>query len=156
MPHTNLQVYKEIVYEAFFKMLALDEEAITPKSDGGDGGDGNIIKYDPDHQSFKQAMIVVVFSGMWLEAFFHQEIVNQQSKNQFNIHNKKSYKEKLELIGINDTSTLNKAVAFQKTRNELIHEKAFLDRGDPKLAQVEAKRAHGIIEYVASVFAQKG
>ena len=57
-------------------------------------------------------MIVVVFSGMWLEAFFHQEIVIQKSKNQFNKYSKCSYKEKLELIGISDASILDKAVAF--------------------------------------------
>ena len=98
-------IYKETIEEAYSKMIVLEEEHIKPKPDGSEG---NVIRYDPSHQSFKQAMIVVVFSGMWLEALFHQEIVRPKSKNQFNNNNKKSYREKLELIGITEASVLNK------------------------------------------------
>lgn len=134
-------------------MISLIEEGTSPREDGSDG---YIIKYDPNQQSFKQSMIVVVFAGMWLEAFFHQEIVKQRSKNQFNNNSNKSYKEKLELIGISEYNILNKTVTFQKTRNELIHEKSFLDKGEIKCAQEEAKHAHEIIEHVSNAFNKKG
>lgn len=153
MTYSNVSIYKEIVYEAFSEMLSIKEKNRTPKEDGSDG---YIIKYDPNQNSFKQSMVVVVFAGMWLEAFFHHEIINKQSKNQFNKHNKKSYREKLELIGITESSILDKANAFQKTRNELIHEKAFLDKGEIKLAQNEAEQAHEIIEYVSNAFDNNG
>jgi len=146
--YSNVSIYKDIVNEAFTEMLSLKKESRVPKEDGSGG---HIIKYDPDQRSFKHSMIVVAFMGMWLEAFFHHEMIKQHSKTQFHKHRKDSYREKLELIGINEPSILNKAKAFQKTRNDLIHEEAFLDKGVIKIAQDEAEQAHEIIEYVSRI-----
>lgn len=150
---SNISVYKAISEEAYLEMVELIENGRRPKPDGGEGW---VVKYDSKQSSFKQAMISIVFTGMWLEAFFHHEIIKQKSKNQFNKHSNKSYKEKLELIGINESSILDKVDSFQKTRNELIHEKAFLDKSEIKFAQDEAKHAHEIIEYVSNAFNKKG
>lgn len=152
MAYSNVSIYKEIVNEAFSKMHSLNEESRTPKEDGSNG---YIIKYDKSQISFKNSMIVVVFSGMWLEAFFHHEMIKQYSKNQFNNNSNKSYKEKLKLIGINESGILDRVENFQQTRNELIHEKAFLDKGVIKIAQNEAEQAHEIIEYVSNSFNSK-
>jgi len=149
---SNISVYKAISEEAYLKMLELIENGRSPKPDGTEGW---VIKYDSKQRSFKQSMISIVFAGMWLEALFHHEIIKQKSKNQFNKHSNKSYKEKLELIGINESSILSKVELFQKTRNELIHEEAFLDKGEIKFAQDEAKHAHEIITYVSNSFNKK-
>ena len=133
MPYTNVLVYEQIVNENYTGMVVDIDNGRTPKEDGS----GYIIKYDPTHASFKKSMIVVTFAGMWLEAIFHQFMVKNHSKNQFNKHGKDSYKEKLELMGISDSSILDSAEKFQKSRNELIHEKAFMDKGEIKLAQNE-------------------
>ena len=152
MPYSNVVSYKDIIDEAFSRILTLEENNV-PKNDGSDG---KIIKFDPNQQSLKQSMIVVVFAGMWLEAFFHQEIIKQKSKNQYSENSNKSYKEKLELIGISAPSILEKAVGFQKTRNDLIHEKVYFDRGEIKIAQTEAKHAYEIIEHVSGAFNNEG
>lgn len=144
MPYSNVLVYQQIVQENYAEMVADINNGRTPKEDGS----GYIIKYDYTQASFKKSMIIVTFTGMWLEAIFHQFMVKVHSKNQFNKHNKDSYKEKLELMGISNSEILNSAEKFQKTRNELIHEKAFMDRGEIKLAENEAEAAYKIIEHV--------
>ncbi|MCR4291092.1 MAG: hypothetical protein NUV86_12625 [Candidatus Scalindua sp.] len=149
---SNISVYKAISEEAYLEMVELQENGRSPKPDGGEGW---VVKHDPQQSSFKQAMISIVFTGMWLEAFFHHEIIKQKSKKQFKKHSKKSYKEKLELIGINESDILDRVDSFQKTRNELVHEKAFSGKNEIKLAQDEAKHAYEIIEYVSNVFNKK-
>jgi len=147
MPYSNVIVYEQIVKENYAEMVADIESSRTPKEDGS----GYIIKYDPTHASFKKSMIVVTFAGMWLEAIFHHFMVINHSKNQFTKHGKDSYKEKLKLMGVSDSSILDFAENFQKTRNELIHEKAFMDKGEIKLAQDEAEIAHKIIEHASEI-----
>jgi hypothetical protein len=145
MPHSNVFVYEQIVRENYAEMEADIDNGRTPMDDGS----GYIIKYDPAQTSFKKSMIVVTFAGMWLEAIFHQFMVKNHSKNQFKKHNMDSYSDKLVLMGITDSAILKSAEKFQKTRNELIHEKAFMDKGEIKLSQNEAKVAYKIIEHVS-------
>ncbi|TYK64154.1 hypothetical protein [Colwellia echini] len=147
MPYSNVTIYEQIVKENYDAMVVDVENGRTPKQDGS----GYIIKYDPTRSSFKKSMIVVTFAGMWLEAVFHQFMLKNHSKNQFNKHDKASYKEKLELMGVTDSNILNSANNFQKTRNELIHEKAYMDKGEIKTAQKEAEVAYKIIEHASNI-----
>ena len=145
MTYSNVNIYQQIIYENYAEMVSDIENGRTLKEDGS----GYIIKYDSSHLSFKKSMIVVVFAGMWIEATFHQFMVKNCSKNQFNKHDKDSYIEKLQIMGIEDSNILDTAEKFQKTRNEIIHEKAFMDKGDIKFAQKEAEDAHRIVRYVS-------
>ena len=142
---SNVSIYKQILEESYSKMNAFIEEGRTPKKDGTDG---YIIKADPNHNSFKQSMIVIVFTGMWLEAMLHQEIVSRFGKNTFKEHDRSSYRNKLTLLGISDTDLLNNVDLFKSTRKELVHEKAFFDRDGIKVTQREAERAHKIMECI--------
>jgi hypothetical protein len=152
VPYSNIQVYEDIVHEAYSEMNSIIENGRTAKDDGS----GYIIQYDSTQASFKKSMVVVVFAGMWLEATFHQFMVSNHSKSQFTKHNSDSYRNKLELMGIKEPDFLAKTKKFQKTRNELIHEKAFMDKGDLKGSQNEAKTAHEIISHVSLHFKKKG
>ena len=81
---SNISVYRAISEEAYLKMRKLIDAGRTPKANGGEGW---IIKYDPEQKSFKQAMISIVFTGMWLEALMHQKIVSE-----FDEHEKRGSK----------------------------------------------------------------
>ncbi|MDX2425671.1 MAG: hypothetical protein QNK15_05390 [Cycloclasticus sp.] len=143
---SNASIYREISEEAYSKMCSLSDEGKTPK---GDGSGGNIIKYDPSHNSFKQSMIVVVFTGMWLESMLHQLIVSKYGDDEFKKYDFKPYREKLILLGVLDAELLNKVDSFKTTRKELVHEKAFFDRGEIKMAQKEAELAHQVMSSVS-------
>jgi hypothetical protein len=146
---TNVDIYKTIAVEAYQNMVQSIEAGRRPKPDGTAGW---IVTYDPDRTSFKQAMISVVFTGMWLEAIMHLLIMKAYGNNKFKEYDFKSYKEKLKLLGCTDEELLNSASRFQKTRKELVHEKAHFNDGEIRWAQKEAENAHSLLMEVHRLF----
>lgn len=143
---TNISIYEAIAQEAFDEVIDLDTSLRTPKNSGSGGF---IFEYDPTYKSFKKSMIVVVFTGIWLEAFLHLEIVKAFGESEFKkVDRTKSYEEKLEIIGINDSELLKKVNNFRETRRELVHEKAFMDKGEIKKAQEEATLANEVMREI--------
>jgi len=139
---TNIEIYKTIADEAYQKMVQLMEAGRPPKPDGSAG---RTIIYDPNQNSFKQSMISIVFTGMWLESLIHLLIVKKHGKEKFKEYDFKSYEEKLQLLGCMEQNLLDRVLRFRKTRKSLVHEKAHLDDGEIKLAQDEAENAHQIL-----------
>ena len=139
---TNIEIYKAIADEAYQKMVQLMEAGRPPKPDGSAG---RTIIYDPNQNSFKQSMISIVFTGIWLESLFHLLIVDNYGKEKFKEYDFKSYEEKLQLLGCMEQNLLDRVLRFRKTRKSLVHEKAHLDDGEIKLAQDEAENAHQIL-----------
>lgn len=139
---TNISVYKAIAKDAHQKMLKSIESGRRPKPDGSPGW---VISLDPSQSSFKQAMIVIVFTGMWLEALMHLLIVRDHGKKIFEEYDFKSYEEKLRLIGVLDETILSRTTRFRKTRKALVHEKAHLDDGEILWAQKEADNAYELL-----------
>lgn len=74
---TNIAIYKAIADEAHKEMVQLMEAGRRPKPDGSAGW---IFTHDPNHTSFKQSLISIVFTGMWLEALLHLLIVKNTGK----------------------------------------------------------------------------
>lgn len=153
MPISNALIYKQISEEAYLKMVESSEEGRRPKDDDSEGF---ILTFDPNHTSFKQSMIVVVFTGMWLEAVLHQLIVSKHGEKKFKEYDFKSYRDKLTLLGVSDAVLLNDVDNFKTTRKELVHEKAYFDLGEIKVAQSEAKLAHKIMMRVSSELVSRG
>ena len=120
---TNASVYKAIADEAYQEMVQSLEAGRRPKPDGSPGW---IVTYDPKQTSFKQAMISVVFTGMWLEAVMHLLVVKAHGKEKFNEYDFKSYEEKLSLLGCTDQALLNYVSRFRKSRKSLVHKKLTL------------------------------
>ena len=139
---SNVTVYKAIANEAHQKMQALIDSGRKPKEDGSPSW---IITYDPNQSSFKQAMITIVFTGMWLEALMHLLIVRSHGEEKFKEYDFKPYEDKLRFLGCSDQSTLERATKFRKCRKALVHEKAHFDDGEIKLAQDEADNAHELL-----------
>lgn len=149
--HTNIEIYSAIATEAFAKMRRLNSEHVKPNTDGS----GYIISYDPNYESLKSAMIVIVFTGMWLEALLHQEIVKRYSRSDFDKVDRNSYEEKLKMLGFNDEFLLKQVKRFRETRKELMHEKAYQDSGSIKTAQEEASLANEIMCVIAQQLARQ-
>jgi hypothetical protein len=149
---SNVAIYKMIADEAYQNMVQSDKDSRSPKSDGSSGC---VITYDPNHFSFKQAMISIVFTGMWLEASMHIHIVKKFGDVKFHEYDFKPYEQKLELLGCNDQNILNSVQKFKKVRKSLVHEKAYFDDGEIKWAQKEAKNAHEVLTSVYAYFQNK-
>jgi len=129
---TNISIYKAIAEEAYQNMVELMDAGRRLKPDGSTGW---IITFDPKQTSFKQSMISIVFTGIWLEALMHLLIVRKFGKSKFKEYDFKSYEDKLQLLGCSDQELLERVSRFRKTRKSLVHEKAHFDDG-------EIKRAH--------------
>jgi len=72
---TSLGVIESLVFESQELMNSSLEEGRTPKEGGG-----VILKYDPNHTSFKEALKVLVFVGAALESMWYQKAVKLKSR----------------------------------------------------------------------------
>lgn len=148
---TNISIYKSIAEEAYQNMVELMDAGRRPKPDGSAGW---IITFDPKQTCFKQSMISIVFTGIWLEALMHLLIVRKYGKIKFKEYDFKSYEEKLELLGCSEQELLERVARFRKTRKSLVHEKAHFDDGEIKRAQGEAENAHVMLVTIHKYFSE--
>lgn len=145
-PLTNISVYWAITEEAASEAKRLQEANRRPKPDGQLGW---IITLDPEQRSFKQALIAIAFSGMYLEALLGLVGTERLGPEGYKKIERKTYQEKLKRLGVEDKALLANCRRFREARNELVHEKAF-DSVSYRIAQDEAAHA---IEVVRSVTA---
>jgi len=148
---TNISIYKAIAEEAYQNMVEMMNAGRRPKPDGSTGW---IITFDPKQTSFKQSMISIVFTGIWLEALMHLLIVRKFGKNKFKEYDFKSYEDKLQLLGCSDQELLERVSRFRNTRKSLVHEKAHFDDGEIKRAQVEAENANTMLIAIHEFFSE--
>lgn len=148
---TNVSVYKAIALEAHQEMHDRLNASRRPKDDGSPGW---VITFDPHQTSFKQAMIAIVFTGIWLEALLHLQLVRKHGRDAYGDYDFKSYADKLAALGCNDSTILDSARRFQESRRELVHEKAHFDGGQMKAAQDEADNANALLLAVEAAFSQ--
>lgn len=149
---SNIAIYKAIADEAYAHMVAAMEAGRRPKPDGSPGW---VLTLDPDRTSFKQAMISIVFIGMWLEALMHLLIVRRHGEDVFKKYNYRLYEDKLKLLGCRDQGILERVGRFRMARKELVHEKAYLDDGEIRRAQEEAENAHQLLTAVHRHFLEQ-
>lgn len=147
--YTNIRVFYHIAQEAY---MSMDKDLNSSRSPKPNNEPGWIITYDPDRKSFKNAFITIVFCGVFLESLLHLLIVERKGLDIFNKYDKKSYKDKLQLLGCNDQSILEGAEQYRKTHREVVHEKAHLDKNSFPIAQKEAAFAMELVKKIVANF----
>ena len=124
-----------------------------------DGSPGYIVTLDPEHKSFKQAMICIVFTGMWFEAITHLAMVDLLGKEVARQWDRRSYRNKLQKLGCKESPLLDRLQTFVDSRNDLIHEKAHFNQDTWKTAQKESDKALEVMsevdEFIKSKLANK-
>ena len=122
-----------------------------------DGQPGLIITLDPERRSFKQAMIAIVFYGMFIDALLFMNLVRHFGKESALKFDRKPHEDRLEALGIKDNRLLSKMIAFRESRRDLVHEKAFAieDIGAQviRTAQKEARVARDLAHELNARFA---
>ena len=152
---TNVHIFGAIADAAYERMsedMAKNVRAMP------DGSPERIKVFDPQQKSFKDAMISIVFSCIWLEALLHLLIVRQFGRECFRkVDRRLSYGEKLSLLGCSDDQLLEWTSQLQGSRRQLVHEKAHLQYtdegafvGEMKTAQDEAKNAKRVMTGVTN------
>lgn len=146
---TNVFVYKSIAEDAYIQAVETEKKSRTTRLDNS----GYVLRYDPEHTSFKSSIITVVFAGMWLEALTHLLIVRGHGEKKYREYDRKSYEDKLRLLGVEDEELLLLVGQLRATRRELIHEKAHFDIRTIKIAQKEAELAIKVIRKIEAELA---
>ena len=119
----------------------------------GDGSSGWIVSFDPERNSLKQALVTVAFTAIWLTALLHLRTARKLGVGAVKMFDDGlHYRKGLELLGCSDEKILNAVERLRKTRNDLVHEKAYIDNKVVKLAEDEADNALWIIMAVESHF----
>lgn len=141
---SNVNVYATIAEEAFVDMEKRLAEGRKARSDG----EGWILSFDPSQKSFKSALVYITFSALWLEAILHLRITDQHGKSRSKEVDRKSYEEKLAILGISDGELSCSLVAFRDLRREIIHEKAFFSQDKFRTAQDEARKVRQLMQRI--------
>lgn len=154
---TNAHVYRCIAEEALAEMTRLDAAAKRPKPDRSPGF---VIQLDPEHTSFKSALIAIAFSGIYLEALLFVHGTFRMGATWEEQFDRKPYEEKLKALSITDEMLLGSAKRLRKARRELVHEKArpleAVDRSKIYWAQSEAREAVAFIQAIAAMLTNAG
>ncbi|NOD75574.1 MULTISPECIES: hypothetical protein [unclassified Ruegeria] len=148
---SNVTVYSSICQDAFRN---IEDDHIELQRMMPDGVVITRKTLDLSQRSFKNALILIVFSGMWLEAILHLLIVEHHSKTKYNQNDKATYEEKMKLLGVGDDELYNSLKWFRDLRREVVHEKAYFDRKNVRIAQDEAQKAHALMGKVYSCLVQ--
>jgi hypothetical protein len=146
---TNHRIFYAIARQAFETMTELDAKLIRPRSDGQPG---YVKTLDPEQRSFKDAFICIVFCGVYLDALLHLRISRKLGIEKSKELDRKTYEVKLKKLGFRDKAILSDVRKFRLARNEVVHEKAFLNADDLKVAQDEATFAFDLVERIRASF----
>ena len=147
--HTNLQVFYHIAEEAYIAMDEADNQSRGPNPNDEQRW---IITYDPKQKSFKNAFITIVFCGIFLESLLHLLIVKHKGLDVFKKYDRKSYEDKLQLLGCDDQLILKGCGHYQEARRTVVHEKAHINNKHVRVAQKEAASAMGLIKNIVTYF----
>lgn len=147
---TNVHIFGAIADEAYERM---SEDMAKNVCAMPDGSLGTIKVFDPEQKSFKDALISIVFSCIWLEGLLHFLIVRKFNRKCFEkVDRRLSYGKKLQLLGCVDEHLLAWTGQLQESRRQIVHEKAHLDytdegvfTGEVKSAQDEADNARRVV-----------
>jgi hypothetical protein len=117
-------LYRTIAHEAAARSRESLNANRTPKPNGEPG----FILHGDNQVSFKQALIAVAFSGIYLEALI--KIVAREAKKSnrrfvAKRDKKGRYGGKLEVLGIKDKGLIAEANRFNDVRDDLIHEDSY-------------------------------
>ena len=147
---TNFGLYREIALEAL-EMSQRELDAHRRPRDEGSGG--HIMSFDPHSASFKQAMVAIVFAGMFMEALLWIQGTRKLGVDAYRPVDKKALEERAQALGITDADLIADLKAYREVRKELVHEKAVpfsQDKSPTRVAQVEARKAADVMERLAA------
>ncbi|UTW54017.1 hypothetical protein [Kordiimonas sp. SCSIO 12610] len=146
--HTNINSFYTIAEDAYRNMLAIQTRNRKPNSDKN----GYIITFDPNHESLQNALVSIVFTCIFIEALTHQGITKRYNIQTFKKLQNTLLENKLEMIGITDSEAIEMTSQLRKVRNQIVHEKAYFDNGEIKIAEQEAKNAYLLRQKIKTFF----
>ncbi len=149
---TNYRVFYSIAQESYAAMNKFSDQYTKSKPNGKPG---HINILDPEQKSFKHAFITIAFCGIFIESILHLLIVKQKGLEDFKNYNFTKYEDKLQLLGCDNQQIIELCIQFRETRNEVMHEKAFMNSDNFRIAQKEADIAIELVNKIVAFFKLK-
>lgn len=138
---SNSRIYRDIAVEALSASESAFSEGSRPKDDGSSG---RVLVYDPEHRSFKQSMIAVVFAGMYIEARLWLHGSSRLGIAKYRSIDRQPLEDRLLALGVSDALLWDDLKDYRESRKSLVHEKPVplsMDISPTRVAQTEAVKA---------------
>ena len=146
---SNVRIFYAIAQESFHEMKFDWEKRVSPKPNGELG---YIKRLDPEQKGFKAALKTIVFCGVCLDALLHLLIGKHFGREECKNTDKYTYEDKLAILGCTDYDLFDKCEYLRKIRKEIVHEKAYLDKGELRIAQREAEKSIASLDSICQFF----
>lgn len=144
--------YSLIVVGEYEKMVAELENDNKPVMQGGRGSQQI---FNTDRQSFKHAMIIMSFVGMWLHAVLRLKMLSMNmSDKRYQRQKGSPYEQRLMIVGCYDELILEKVSSYRMARNRLLLETDYFRKEDILFVELEAKKAYELMVELTNIFKQ--
>jgi len=143
---SQLPVYRAIALEAHAAMT--EANAVSRRPIPGHPGRAEIIP-DPTRKSFKQALVCVVFVGVYLDALLHIRGSQELGREVYAGIEEQELENRLRRLGVVDQRTLDLAVNYRLARREIVHERALRPRPTDAALRVIQDEADSAIELLS-------
>jgi hypothetical protein len=137
--YSNIKAFFDIIRINYRLMNDDIKKRVKVKEDGSSG---NIIVFDYDQKSFKSALIIVVFVGIFIEAVLHILLVQKLGLSGYTKKiDHTEMKEKIKILGCENKNIWELCDQYIIARKELVHEKAYTEKDQHLIAQDEARKS---------------
>ena len=118
---SNISHFRGVVHAAHLEWYQLGESSLRPNPNNEKG---HIITLASRMQMFRQALVCIVFCGVYLGALLVIKGRRKFGEKKWDKYfDKLIYEAKLELLGCSDLGIITKCRQFRKARNDIIHER---------------------------------
>ena len=120
------------VFLAIAENALAESERLLAANRRPNGAGGYVVKLDPGQRSFKQALVALVFAGIYFEALAYAVARMRFSKERALEIDREPYPKRAALLGVEDEALHESLRQLQADRKGVVHEKALFldDHGD--------------------------
>ncbi len=141
--YTTARFFRAIAVEAWQRVEENDRRSRQPNPTGT----GWIVAFDPARLSFKDSLVTIVFTVVYLEALVALMRRKRGARVAASAETQLTLEERLARLGVSDTRLLVNCKRLRKSRNLVVHEKPQVGfPEDLRIAQVEAGLAIAVLQ----------
>jgi len=145
---SDSRIYRDIAVEALSASESAFSAGSRPKEDGSSG---RVLAYDPEHRSFKQSMIAIVFAGLYIEARLWLHGCSRLGIAKYRSIDRRPLEDRLPALGVSDAMLRDDLKEYRESRKSLVHEKPVplsMETSPTRVAQTEAAKAMALMDRV--------
>jgi hypothetical protein len=143
---SSINTYFDIACEAYSLMKK------ESKKHTKNNGYAIIHVVDWKQKSFKNALIVIVFTGVFIETLFYLKLVKKYGNGAYKKYDHIELKEKAMELGCTNKVVHDMCDQYIRVRKDIVHEKVFQKPNTYYIAQNEAENAFNLLKMLVEHF----